>query len=154
MQMRRKDRELTGEEARNIVENGIYGILSTIGEDGYPYGVPVNYVYDRDKEAIYIHGTREVSHRGANIAFSSKACFTVINRAEILADKFTTRYQSAIMFGEIHAIQDNRKVLEAFIEKYSHDFKEEGIAYVERAHAQTSVYEFTIESITGKARKG
>lgn len=152
MQMRRKDRELTAEETRNILENGIYGILSTIGEDGYPYGVPVNYVYDRNKDAIYIHGTREVSHKYANMEFSSKACFTVITKAETLSDKFSTSYQSAIMFGNIHVLQDGRKVLEAFIEKYSHDFKADGIAYVERAHDHTRVYEFAIESITGKAK--
>ena len=40
--MRRKDRKTTEERAYEILKNGEYGILSTIGEDGYPYGVPVN----------------------------------------------------------------------------------------------------------------
>ena len=35
--MRRKDRETTEERAYEILKNGEYGILSTIGEDGYPY---------------------------------------------------------------------------------------------------------------------
>lgn len=44
-EMRRKDRLLTEKEAREILSEGEYGVLSTMGENGYPYGVPVNYVY-------------------------------------------------------------------------------------------------------------
>lgn len=51
--MRRKDRETTEERAYEILKNGEYGILSTIGEDGYPYGVPVNFAVEGNK--IYFH---------------------------------------------------------------------------------------------------
>ena len=47
--MRRKDRETTEERAYEILKNGEYGILSTIGEDGYPYGVPVNFAVEGNK---------------------------------------------------------------------------------------------------------
>ena len=39
--MRRKERQITGEETEEILKNGEYGIFSSVGEDGYPYGVPV-----------------------------------------------------------------------------------------------------------------
>ena len=54
-EMRRQDRKLTREEAETILRDGQYGILSTTGEDGYPYGVPVSYAYENGK--IYFHGT-------------------------------------------------------------------------------------------------
>ena len=44
-EMRRQDRKLTQEEAEAILREGQYGVLSTTGEDGYPYGVPVSYAY-------------------------------------------------------------------------------------------------------------
>lgn len=60
-EMRRKDRLLTEKEAKEILSEGEYGVLSTIGEDGYPYGVPVNYVYLND--SIYFHCAADVGHK-------------------------------------------------------------------------------------------
>ena len=51
--MRRKDGEITLQKAIEILEAAEYGVLSTVGEDGQPYGVPLSYVYKED--AIYFH---------------------------------------------------------------------------------------------------
>jgi len=37
-----KDRAINDDKAIEIIKMGSYGILSTIGDDGYPYGVPLN----------------------------------------------------------------------------------------------------------------
>ena len=64
-EMRRKDRLLTEKEAREILSEGEYGVLSTMGENGYPYGVPVNYVYLNDN--IYFHCAADVGPKLENI---------------------------------------------------------------------------------------
>ena len=52
-EMRRMDRKISDNQARELLKNNTYGVLSTIGVDGYPYGVPLNYVFFND--AIYFH---------------------------------------------------------------------------------------------------
>lgn len=60
-EMRRKDRQLSAEEAMEILANGEFGVLSTFGKE-YPYGVPVNYALADN--AIYIHGSIETGQKG------------------------------------------------------------------------------------------
>ena len=54
--MRRKERQLPEEEAIRLLKDGEYGVLATYGEDGWPYGVPISYVYDDRR--IYVHGAQ------------------------------------------------------------------------------------------------
>lgn len=51
-EMRRKDRELSATEAMEILQNGKFGVLSVMGDDGYPYGVPLHYVMIDDNRMI------------------------------------------------------------------------------------------------------
>lgn len=64
-EMRLKDRMLTEEEAMDVVRKGEYGVLSTVGEDGKPYAVPLSYVLDEEKKVIYSHGTAAGGQIGA-----------------------------------------------------------------------------------------
>ena len=68
--MRRKDRETTEERAYEILQNGEYGILSTIGEDGYPYGVPVNFAVEGNK--IYFHCAPNLGLKLKNIEYDDR----------------------------------------------------------------------------------
>ena len=77
-EMRRSDWRLAEDEAKQILVQGEYGILSTIGEDGFPYGVPLSYAYDGEK--IYFHCAADVGHKLENLDFSNKACFTVVGK--------------------------------------------------------------------------
>jgi len=63
-EMRRIDRMLSIEESKDILKNCEYGVLSSISDNGYPYGVPLSYVYFDD--AIYFHSARE-GHKIENI---------------------------------------------------------------------------------------
>jgi nitroimidazol reductase NimA-like FMN-containing flavoprotein (pyridoxamine 5'-phosphate oxidase superfamily) len=88
-EMRREDRKLSKNEAVQILMENQYGVLSTVCEDGYPYGVPLSYVYEN--ETLYFHGTNEVSLKDNNIGISTKACFTVIGKTELLPAKFCNK---------------------------------------------------------------
>jgi len=150
--MRRKERALTEEETLAILRKGEYGVLSTVDDDGYPYGVPISYVYCDNR--IWFHGAKE-GHKVSNIELSNKASFCVVGNTKLLPDKFSTIYESAIAFGNIHKCTDDEKMkaLTLIVEKYSSDYKEKGLKYAESSLDKVGSYYLEIEHITGKARK-
>ncbi|MCM1283141.1 MAG: pyridoxamine 5'-phosphate oxidase family protein [Muribaculaceae bacterium] len=150
--MRRRDRQLTEKEAMEILQQGEYGILSTMGSS-YPYGVPVNYVVI--DHVIYIHGSCEGGQKAEHINKNSNVCFTVVGATEVIAEKFGEKYESAIVFGKAKEVDAaaKEKALEAFLDKYSSEYKEAGMKYLHAAKDKVSVYGIAIEQITGKARR-
>lgn len=148
-EMRRKDREISREESYQILLNGIDGILGTVGENGYPYTVPVNYAVLDNK--IYFHSAL-VGHKLDNIKFNNKVSFTVVSRNEILSDKFSTNFQSVIVFGKANLITPSKEILFELIKKYSGDFLEKGKKYINNDFLKTQLVEIEIEHITGKQR--
>lgn len=151
-EMRKKQREITEEEGIEILNNGEYGILATIGENGYTYATPLSYVYYND--AVYFHCAVEGSKLD-NIKYNDKVSFCVVGKTKVLPEKFSTEYESAIVFGRAIILEKEEKirVLTAIIEKYSPDFKKEGLEYIERAAGATCVVKIEIDRLTGKARR-
>lgn len=148
--MRRKDREVTREEAEDILKKCEYGILSTCGEDGVPYGVPVNYAFVNGN--IYFHCAKGAGHKLKNIGFSNKVCFTVVGDTKILPDKFSTKYESAVVFGRAYEVtgDEKREVLMYLIKKYSGGHVTEGEKYIKEAADLAGVYKIEPDSISGK----
>lgn len=150
--MRRKDRQISENEAYNILKNGEYGFVATVCEDGYPYAVPVNYVVEGDK--IYFHGTPEGGLKAENIRKNPKVCFTSVGKTHLLPEKFITEYESAVVFGTAKQEEENKAhALLLLVEKYSPDFIKEGEKYISEWGGRTAVWAVTIEKITGKARR-
>lgn len=149
--MRRIDKKISEEAAITILGKCIYGVLSTIGEDGYPYGVQVNYLYKNGK--IYFHSSAADGHKRANIQYCDKVCFTVTESVEVLADTFNTRFESVIVFGRIKEVSPmKQEILEDIIDKYSAEYKKAGREYISKAADKTTVYEIYIDAISGKAK--
>lgn len=150
-EMRKKDREVFGEDIEKILTNGEYGVLATVGENGYPYTVPLSYVYQDN--SIYFHCAKE-GHKLDNIEKNPKVSFCVVTDTEVLPGKFSTNYKSIIAFGEAKELTGalKRDILFKFIEKYSQSFIEEGKRYIERAQDSAKIVEIKIEHITGKSR--
>lgn len=151
-EMRRKDKQLTMEESIEILKNSEVGILSTICENGYPYGVPLNYAYFNN--SVYFHSAK-VGQKLDNINLNDKVSFCVTCDIEILPDKFDTNYKSVIVFGRATEINEQEKseALLELIKKYSNEFIKQGIDYIEKSKGATKVYKINIEHITGKAQK-
>jgi nitroimidazol reductase NimA-like FMN-containing flavoprotein (pyridoxamine 5'-phosphate oxidase superfamily) len=149
--MRRKDRELSAEEAGRILAKGEFGVLSTVGTDGQPYGIPLSYVY-RDN-AVYFHCASE-GHKLQNLANNHSVSFCVVGRTNVLPAEFVTNYESAVVFGPASEVQGSEKhgALLALLEKYSPDFIENGKCYIEKNTARTKVVKIFIARLTGKAR--
>lgn len=149
--MRRVDRQLSEEQARLILNSSNYGVLATIGENHYPYAVPLNYVFIDEK--IYFHCAKNAGHKLANIRFCPNVCFTVVGNANVLPDQFSTAYESVIVFGKAQEVTDGMgEIAFHFIEKFSPGFIEEGKKYIEKMIDKTAFFEITIEQMTGKSR--
>lgn len=150
--IRRADREMTTAEARELLQSGEYGILSTVGADGMPYGVPMNYA--TIDNTLYFHCAKGVGHRIDNLRGCRKVCFTVVGKTEVLPEKFSTNYESVVVFGTARdAGEDKLRGLEAIIEKYAPDYKLAGQSYIREAIDKTGVIAVDIEYVTGKARR-
>ncbi len=151
-EMRRKDRELKNDEAIEILSNNTYGVLSTVSENGYPYGVPISYIYING--LIYFHCAVE-GHKLDNIKNNDKVSFCVVGQTQILPDKFSTKYESVIVFGRAIEVSDDEKnmVLLEILNKYSPDYIEQGKEYIQKASKATKVIKISIEHISGKAKR-
>lgn len=150
--MRKAERQLSCGEAERILTEGEYGVLSTCGTDGEPYGVPLSYVYREG--CISFHCAPAVGHKVAHLAQNARVCFTVVGKTEILPARFSTKYESAIAFGRASLEEENKEeALRALIRKYAPAFLEEGEAYIARALARVAVYTIHVERLTAKGRR-
>lgn len=150
--MRRSDREITIQEATALLHGGEYGIMSTVGSDGQPYGVPLSYVY-RDN-CIYFHCAPD-GHKLDNINREARVSFCVVGATKVLPDKFGTEYESVVAFGlasEVNGTERHHALL-WLLEKYCPGFIEEGILYIEQNKAGTKVFKIEINHISGKGRR-
>jgi hypothetical protein len=151
-ELRRKDRAITDDEAMAILNKAEYGVLSTVSPDGKPYGVPLNFcIIDR---CIYFHCAIE-GQKIDNIESNKSVSFCAVGKTEILPDKFGTKYESAIVSGEIEEIVGDHKqiALEGLLKKYSQNYFEKGLEYIETLNAKTRVFKIGIKQLTGKARR-
>ena len=151
--MRRKDRAITEEEIIALLNKVEYGVLSTVSENGKPYGVPLNFCFI--DHCIYFHCAVE-GHKIDNIKQNKSVSFCAVGNTEILPAKFGTKYESIIVSGEVEEVFDVNKqiALEGIIHKYSPEFIDKGIKYIEgEKKEKTKVFKITIEKLTGKARK-
>lgn len=151
-EMRRNDRQIRHEEAVAILKKGEFGVFTTTGDQGYPYGVPVSYAYDGD--AIYFHSAKE-GHKLDAVRANPKCSFTVVGDTELLPGKFSTNYESAIAFGHAEEVEgeEKQRALMALIGKYSGDFMDKGQKYVGHSGKDTVVIKIAIDHLTGKARR-
>lgn len=151
--LRRQDKFMSVEGCRELLKEAEYGTLATVGEDGVPYAVPMNFVYMDD--AIYFHCARE-GHKLDNIRNNKNVCFSVVDSVELMPEKFSTKFRSAVIFGTIAIVEDadeKRKSIMAIAEKLSPDYHEEGLAYIDSAIDDIYMLRIDIENMTGKAAK-
>lgn len=152
-EIRLKDRAINDNKAIEIIKKGSYGILSTIGDDGYPYGVPLNYNYSDN--CICFHCAQE-GHKLENIDFNNKVSFCVVTKSEVLGNEFDTDYESAIAFGKATVVIDDsekRDILLSVLNKYSSDYLKAGNSYLKKYWDETKVIKIKIEHLSGKAHE-
>ncbi len=109
--MRRFKQLLPEEETRQIIAEAECCIIGLIGDDGYPYTVPVNHVLVGDK--IYFHSAKQ-GHKIDALKNSDKVSVTVVAQNDIVSREYTSYFRSAHVFGKAHIVEDAEEFREAF----------------------------------------
>ena len=147
--MRREKQLLSKEDIQAVMVRCTSGVLGCLGDGDYPYVVPLNYVYFKDK--IYFHSAKE-GHKIDALTKNSKVSFTVIDEDTIVSKEYTSYFRSVIAFGKAR-ITEGEERLEAFkalVEKFSgdqpEDDKHKSVVECMKAH----IVAIDVEHITGK----
>lgn len=150
--MRRFKQQLPDEENVAILSTAYRGYLSVNGENGYPYTVPMNFVYDCGH--IYFHSALE-GHKVDVLKSNSKACFTVICEPIQEENDWWYHVKSVICFGQVQFITDEEDKVARLTQlgkKYfpsEYNIEED----LKKNFSRTLVLDFKIEHITGKQVK-
>jgi len=109
-----------------LLDRALVGRAGTVGADGMPYVVPMNFVYEHERRAIHLHLARQPGHLVENLKSSPKACFEVDEVGPLIATGETGCetdhvYRSVICFGEAHTVSDldeRVRIARLFVQKY------------------------------------
>lgn len=148
--MRRGRQQLAHEESIRILEQATSGTLALQGDNGYPYAVPLSYVYHDGK--LYFHSALE-GHKIDAIRRCDKASFCVIASDHVVPEAYTTHYRSVIVFGLIRVVEDHNERLAAarmIGNRYNPHHDEALERELEHGFTRMAVIELAIEHITGK----
>lgn len=149
--MTRFKQEQSKEVCIKILKNEKRGVLSVQGDDGYPYGIPINYYYDEELNKIYFHGAG-AGHKIDSINKDNKVSFCTWNKGEQVEGKWYYMVLSVVVFGRIRIVEDGDfKVnqLRKMATKY-YPTKEEVEFELNRDLHRVTLLELDIEHMTGK----
>ena len=150
-EMLRTKQHLTQEEIVGLLKNEPRGVLSVLGDDDYPYGVPIDFWYCEDNGKIYFHGLNK-GHKIDAMKKHDKVSFCVYDEGYRKPGDWALNIKSVVIFGRVRFIEDYKKALDicrSLCYKYTDDEE-----YIEHELKNTSggvlVYELTPDHITGK----
>lgn len=148
-EMRRKKQVLSKEECELVLERGTSGVLAVLGEGGYPYAVPLSYVYTDGK--IVFHCAKQ-GHKLDAIAKNDKVSFCVVDLDDIQPERYTTYFRSVIAFGRARVLEEEEKraAIEALAAKYTPDDPEGRKQEIEREYRALCVVAIEIDHLSGK----
>lgn len=152
-EIRRRDRAVSEADAREILARAEYGVLATVGKDGWPYAVPLNHVVAGD--VIYVHCALK-GHKLENLAHEERVSYCAVASAAVLPKQLSTIYESAVVFGRAALVTDaaeKRRALELLGARFCAEFPGEVADAIRKESPQTVIVRIRIERITGKARR-
>jgi hypothetical protein len=152
--MRRYKQELSREECVEILKNEPRGILSVLGDDGYPYGIPMSHWYNEKDGKIYFHGAK-AGHKIDAIQNCDKVSFCVYDQGYRNEGEWALNIRSVTVFGRIRKVEDPEKMWE-ICSNLGRKFTDDE-AYLEKELttyiSKVLCLELTPEHMTGKKVK-
>lgn len=149
--MRRKNRAIPDDTAKQLLERSRRGVLAVNGDDGYPFAFPINYFYDPEQGKIWFHGAKAGQKVDA-LKKCDKVCFTVYGNEHFEPDDWAPYVQSTVVFGRCRLVEDAAET-EARVRELAAKYypgPEEIDAEVAKAIRGVQLYEITVEHLTGK----
>lgn len=150
-EIRKKKNEINIAMAKLLLESSRRGVLAVNGDDGYPYAIPINYVYDGEAQRIYFHGAK-IGHKVDALRACDKVCFTVFGNETVRTESWAPFMQSVVVFGRCHLMEAGPEAtgrLKQLAMKYypSEQLVDEEITQSGKA---VQVFEIEIEHMSGK----
>lgn len=150
-EIRRKKHGIDINAAKALLLSGRRGVLAVNGDDGYPYAIPINYIYDTDAGKIYFHGAK-AGHKFDSLRACDKVCFTVYGNETVREEAWAPFMQSTVVFGRCRLMEPGERsaaLLKKLAMKY---YPEERLADEEIARdgKAAQMFEIEIEHISGK----
>lgn len=150
-ELTRTKQQLSPEESIEILKQEPRGILSVNGDDGYPYGMPMDHWYCEEDGCLYFHSGKK-GHRTDAMRRCDKASFCVYDAGYRKEGEWSLNIKSVILFGHLEIIEDFDRAMAVTRQlslKYTDD-----IEYIDREIRQsgknTLVFRLVPEHITGK----
>ena len=151
--MRRSAQQLPESEAEMILKTGTHGVLALLGDGGYPYAVPMSYVYSGGR--IYLHSAAE-GHKIDALRRLDRVSFCVVGADSVIPEKYTTAYESVIVFGRARKLCGDEAIaaMRLLADKYRPGGSEESREReINSSSGRFAAIEITVEHITAKAAK-
>lgn len=149
--MRRARQQLSEEECLAVLARNTSGVLAVLGDGGYPYAVPLSYVWHGG--ALYFHCARS-GHKLDAIRACEKASFCVVDQDQVVPERFTTHFRSVIVFGRAAILEDGpefRAAIDALALKYAPgSAPEDRAAEIQKELPALCMVKLQPERITGK----
>lgn len=147
--MRRIKQLLSMEDTVAVMYRCTNGVLACLGDEDYPYAVPLSYVYFNDK--VYFHSAK-AGHKIDAITKNPKVSFAVIDEDTIVSEEYTTYFRSVLAFGKARIVEGDEwlEAFKALVEKYSGDQPEEARHREITGCTQSYIIAIDIKHITGK----
>lgn len=150
-EMMRKKQQITKEECIEILKAEPRGVLSVFGDDGYPYGMPMNHWYNEEDGHIYFHGGK-AGHKIDAVKKCDKVSFCVYDEGFKRDGEWALNIKSVIVFGKIKLVDDFDKTVD-ICRKLSYKYTSD-TEYIENEVTKfakgTLCFELIPEHITGK----
>ena len=153
-EMLRKKQQLADEECIRILKTELRGVLSVLGDDEYPYGMPINHYYCEEDGKLYFHGGKQ-GHKIDAMKRHDKASFCVYDEGFRKDGEWALNIKSVIVFGRIEFVEDQKtlyRISEELSLKFTND-SEYIRQEIERSGPGTLMFALVPECITGKIVK-
>ena len=149
--IRKKKNEISAEAAGALLHHARRGVLAVNGDGGYPYAIPVNYLYDEPERKIYFHGAR-AGHKVDALRTCDKVCFTVLGDETVREEAWAPYLRSVVVFGRCRLLEQSPEtmaLLKRFAMKY---YPEEQLAdeEIRQDGAAAQLFEIEIHHLSGK----
>ena len=149
--IRKKKNEISIDAAKELLHSSRRGVLAVNGDEGYPYAIPINYLYDEENNRIIFHGAK-AGHKVDSLKKNDKICFTIYGNETIKEEDWAPYLQSVVIFGKCHLVENKDEtisMLKKFALKYypNEDMVNKEIAFSGRG---VQMFEIEIAHLSGK----
>lgn len=139
------------EECIRVLKNETRGVLALLGDNDYPYAVPLNHYYSEEDNALYFHSGK-TGHKIDAIKKHNKASFCVYDKGYTKEGEWSLNVSSVIVFGTIEFVEDRDKIYQ-ICRSLSYKFTDDD-KYIDdeikRSGPNTALFKLNIEHISGK----